>query len=68
MKLVKTCMLITIILLATACVEGKYSKMSDKELADKQRHCDSIAKKSAVFGNGCEKVSEEIERREKESK
>ncbi|WP_019026271.1 hypothetical protein [Colwellia piezophila] len=37
---------------ATACVKGKYASMSDKELAEKQNHCDSIPKKSAVFANG----------------
>ena len=50
-------------LLVAACGDGKYGKMSDKELAAKQSHCDSIPKKSAVFANGCERVKKEIERR-----
>ncbi|MCP3674543.1 MAG: hypothetical protein GY829_08780 [Gammaproteobacteria bacterium] len=63
MKLSKITLIILISLLATACGVGKYSGMSDKELAEKQRHCDSIPNKSAVFANGCEKVRKEIERR-----
>ena len=63
MKLIKITLIILIGLLATACGGGKYSGMSDTELAEKKRHCDSIPKKSAVFANGCEKVRKEIERR-----
>ena len=63
MKLAKIILIILISLLASACGGGKYSGMSDTELAEKQRHCNSIPKKSAVFANGCEKVRKEIERR-----
>jgi|GEM_PF-2485722 len=52
-------------LLLIACVEGKYEKMSDSELREKKRHCDSIPKKSAVFATGCENVRKELERRKK---
>ena len=66
MKLIKTILIILIGLHTTACVEGKYSGMSDKELADKKKHCDSIPKKSAVFANGCERIQKEIEHRKKQ--
>jgi len=68
MKLIKASLIIIIALLSSACTEGKYSKMSNKELTEKQRHCDSVPKKSAVFANGCEQVSKEIKRRKKEAK
>jgi len=51
-----------------ACGEDKYGSMTNSELAQKQKHCDSIPKKSAVFANGCEKVAEEIKKRRKQKK
>jgi len=65
MKLVKITLLTISTLFILSCGEGKYGSMSNSELAEKQRHCDSIPKKSAVFANGCEKVSEEVKRRRK---
>ena len=65
MKLIKMAVITTITLLSLSCGEGKYGSMSNSELAKKQRHCDSIPKKSAVFANGCEKTSEEVKRRRK---
>ncbi len=59
-------LIILINLLTVACTEGKYGGMSNSELAEKQRHCDSIPKKSAVFANGCEKIRKEIKRRKAE--
>ncbi len=56
------------ILLATACTEDKFSGLSNKELADKQSHCDSIKKKSPGFAVGCENIRKEVERRKKEKK
>jgi len=32
----------------------------------KQRHCDSIPKKSTVFATGCENIRKEVERRREE--
>ena len=68
MKSLKITLVILISLLVLSCGEGKYGKMSKKELAEKQRHCDSIPKKSAVFANGCEKIEEEIKKRRKQKK
>jgi len=65
MKLIKITLVIIITLLIVACGQGKYGGMSDSELAKKKRHCDSIPKKSAVFANGCEKITKEIKRRKK---
>ena len=62
-KLFKVTFITLFCLQATACVEGKYSQMTDQELAKKQKHCDSIPKKSAVFANGCERIRKEIEQR-----
>jgi len=42
--------------------------MSDSELREKQRHCDSIPKKSTVFATGCENIRKEVERRREERK
>ena len=50
-------------LLVLGCGESKYEAMSKSELKKKERHCDSIPQKSAVFANGCEKISEEVKRR-----
>jgi len=55
-------------LLIVACGKGKYGSMSNSELAEKQRHCNSIPKKSAVFANGCEKVKAEIKARKNTNK
>lgn len=55
-------------ILLSACGKSKYEKMSNSELKEKQRHCDSIPKKSAVFANGCAKIEKEIERRRSEKK
>jgi len=68
MKLIKISLMILVIFSIVACGKGKYGSMSDSELNKKQRHCDSIPKKSAVFANGCEKVAEEIKRRRDEKK
>ena len=65
MKLIKVTLVLLMTLLVVACGQGKYGGMSDAELAKKKRHCDSIPKKSAVFANGCEKISEEVKRRRK---
>jgi hypothetical protein len=37
--------------------------MSNSELAKKQRHCDTISKKSTSFATACENTRKEIERR-----
>ena len=66
MKQIKMILVALLCLLVVACGDGKYGKMTKKELADKQRHCDSIPKKSAVFANGCEKIKEEIKKRRKQ--
>jgi len=58
-------LIVCLTLLATACGGSKYEKMSDSELREKKRHCDSIPKKSAVFANGCENIKKEIQRRKK---
>jgi hypothetical protein len=68
MKITKYLLLTVSILLVTACGESKYEKMSYSELKEKQRHCDSIPKKSTVFATGCENIRKEIERRKKERK
>ncbi|WP_444994781.1 hypothetical protein [Aliikangiella sp. IMCC44359] len=39
--------------------------MSNSELAEKKRHCDSVPKKSTVFATGCENIRKEIQRRRK---
>jgi hypothetical protein len=67
MKIVKIALLAVTALMVTAC-ESKYEKMSYSELKEKQRHCDSIPKKSAVFATGCENIRKEIEKRRKERK
>jgi len=63
MKLMKVVLTAIITLLLLSCGEGKYGSMSKSELTEKKRHCDSIPQKSAVFANGCEKISEEVKRR-----
>jgi hypothetical protein len=68
MKITKYLLLTASILLATGCSESKYEKMSYTELKEKQRHCDSIPKKSTVFATGCENIRKEIERRKEERK
>ena len=67
MKPLKIALIILTCLLVVACGKGKYGSMSNSELAEKQRHCNSIPKKSAVFANGCDKVKKEIKKR-KDSK
>ena len=66
MKLLKLVFVIMSVLLMVACTESKYTKMSDTELREKKRHCDSIPQKSTVFATGCENVKKEIKRRKKE--
>jgi hypothetical protein len=56
------------IFLISACSESKYEKMSYTELKEKQRHCDSVPKKSTVFATGCENIRKEIERRKEEKR
>ncbi|TQV81400.1 hypothetical protein [Aliikangiella coralliicola] len=68
MNQLKIILLVSVGMLATACTESKYSKMSDAELNQKKRHCDSIPKKSPVFATGCENIAKEIERRRKEKR
>ena len=63
MKLTKIILITMMTLLVLGCGEGKYASLSKSELTKKQRHCDSIPKKSAVFANGCEKISKEVKRR-----
>ena len=65
MKLIKITVFFLLGLLIAAC-DGKYAKMSDSELREKKRHCDSIPKKSAVFATGCENVVKELKRRREE--
>ena len=65
MKFIKIALFIVVFLILQSCGKGKYESMSNSELTKKQRHCDSIPKKSAVFANGCEKISEEVKRRRK---
>ena len=65
MKLLKVCLIILFSLVAIACVENKYTRMTKGELQEKQRHCNSIPNKSAVFANGCKRIRQEIERRKK---
>jgi len=67
-KLIKVTLTTLVGLLAVACGEGKYGRMSHSELSEKQRHCESIPKKSAVFANGCEKIRKEIKRRKNQKK
>ena len=66
MKLAKVSLFTVMTLLILSCGEGKYESMSNSELTGKNRHCDSIPKKSAVFANGCDKISEEVKRRRNE--
>lgn len=68
MKTTKYLLITLTVLLISACGESKYEKMSYTELKEKQRHCDSIPKKSTVFATGCENIRKEIERRKKERK
>jgi len=68
MKLIKISIMALMVFSIASCGEGKYGGMSNSELAKKERHCDSIPKKSAVFANGCEKVAEEIKKRRKQKK
>lgn len=65
MKFIKIMLITMTTLFVLSCGEGKYASMSNSELTKKQRHCDSIPRKSAVFANGCEKISEEVKRRRK---
>ncbi len=66
MKSTKYLLITLSVLLVSACSESKYEKMSYTELKEKQRHCDSIPKKSTVFATGCENIRKEIERRKEE--
>ena len=66
MKLLKITLITIMTLLVLGCGESKYEAMSNSELKKKQKHCDSIPKKTAVFANGCEKISEEVKRRREE--
>ena len=68
MKISRIGLFTTLILLIAACSESKYEKMSYSELKEKQRHCDSVPKKSTVFATGCENIRKEIERRQEERK
>jgi len=63
MKLLKIMLCSLLSLLIISCGDGKYGSMTRSELTEKQRHCDSIPKKTAVFANGCEKIKKELERR-----
>ena len=61
--------LIIIVLLGltlVACSGDKFSKMSNQELANKKRHCDSIKNKAPGFAVSCENVRKEIDKRRKE--
>ncbi len=66
MKIAKITLFTIITLLLLSCGGGKYESMSNSELKEKKKHCDSIPKKSAVFANGCDKISEEVKRRRSE--
>ena len=66
MRLVRFSLLTISMLATTACSDGKYAKMSDSELSEKNRHCKSVSNKSTVFATGCENVRKEIERRKEE--
>ena len=68
MKLIKATLYLSSCLLLTACSEGKYGNLTDAELREKKRHCDSIPKKSPVFAAGCENIKEELKRRKDERK
>jgi len=65
-KIIKISLFVLAALLLTACGEGKYEGMSNSELKEKKKHCDSIPKKSAVFANGCDKITKEVKRRRAE--
>lgn len=65
MKLITT---ILFCFLITACSEDKFSGVSNSELTQKKRHCDTIKKKSPGFAVGCENIRKEIERRKQERK
>ncbi len=65
MKFLKITLITIITLLVLGCGESKFEAMSNSELKKKERHCDSIPKKSAVFANGCAKISEEVKSRRK---
>ena len=66
MKFIKIALFIIMPLFLVSCGGGKYESMSNSELKEKKKHCDSVLKKTAVFANGCEKISEEVKRRRKE--
>jgi len=66
MKLLKVSFCMMSALFILNCGGGKYESMSNSELKEKQQHCDSIPKKSAVFANGCAKISKEVKRRRAE--
>ena len=68
MKLIKNILPILASLTVLACSEGKYSNLTDAELREKKRHCDSIPKKSPVFAAGCENIKKELKRRKDEKK
>jgi len=65
MKFIKIMLNTMMTLFVLSCGEGKYASMSNSELTKKQRHCDSISRKTEVFANGGEKISEEVKRRRK---
>jgi hypothetical protein len=65
MKLTKFTLIAIMTLLVLGCGEGKYASISNSELNKKKRHCDSIPKKSAVFANGCDKITQEVKSRRK---
>lgn len=66
MKLTKITITAMLAFLLLSCGGGKYESMSNSELKEKKKHCDSIPKKSAVFANGCDKITKEVKRRRSE--
>lgn len=68
MKRLKSIYFLLLSLLIFACSEGKYGNLTDAELREKKRHCDSVPKKSPVFAAGCENIKDELKRRKDERK
>ncbi|MCW8880122.1 MAG: hypothetical protein OQJ89_03730 [Kangiellaceae bacterium] len=68
MRLIKASLFFLACMLLAACSEGKYGNLTDAELREKKRHCDSIPKKSPVFATGCENIKKELKRRKDERK
>ena len=56
-------LLITALLLLSACGEGKWEKLSDSELAEKSGECMSIPEKSISRTQVCANVERECVRR-----